>query len=143
MLQINSRETAENKVVNVQSLYEQYAGMLLGYISGAVKDQKLAEEYMVQFLCEFAQELSKTGWEGSNHWCKLQRFAKARLADTHIAFSNRYDELLTEEQGQIFYAVYYHKKNVAIIAKELNKTEETIRKTLKEAFGIIRKSSEN
>jgi DNA-directed RNA polymerase specialized sigma24 family protein len=41
-------------------------------------------------------------------------------------------------QQQVFLGVYYQCKTTSHIAKELNKTEEEIRKTLKECFNIVR-----
>ncbi|MDO7742605.1 MAG: hypothetical protein MUP99_02495, partial [Pedobacter sp.] len=50
---------------------------------------------------------------------------------------------LTKEQKHIFSEVYYYGKTIAAISIDLDKTEDSIRKTLKEAFAIMRKSGEN
>ncbi|MNY41896.1 hypothetical protein D3C86_1767410 [compost metagenome] len=47
---------------------------------------------------------------------------------------------LTSEQQHVFRGVYYHGKSIETIAKSENKPEDLIRKTLKEAFDIIRNS---
>jgi len=159
MLKTDTQALVENKPESVRDLYDRYAGMLLGYIFEIVKDSKLAEEYMVHIFCELAAQFKDKNWEGPVNWCQLQRFAQRKMADlpgvslhsgepripgvTRNGSKDKYLELLTSTQQQIFIDIYYHGKTTAALSVELNKTEEFIRKTLKEAFVIIRKSGEN
>ncbi|MGY0035557.1 hypothetical protein [Pedobacter sp. NJ-S-72] len=133
--------------------------MLLGYIFEIVKDRNLAEEYLVKIFCDLSQHFNEIDWDNTNSWCQLQRFAQNKLnqlmnsgefiqdleikgavgSDSHI----KYPDLFSEEQHEIFYGVYYYGKSIEAISKELNKTEESTRKTLKEAFTIMRNSCEN
>ncbi|WP_371416343.1 sigma factor-like helix-turn-helix DNA-binding protein [Pedobacter sp. L105] len=52
-------------------------------------------------------------------------------------------EQLTDDQKKVFYDVYYRGRTIAVISAELNETEDLIRKTLKEAFTIMKKNGEN
>lgn len=159
MLEMNQKALIGNKPENVRSLYDRHAGMLLGYIFGVVKDRKLADKYLVQLFCDLSQHFHEIDWESNNNWCLLQRFAKEKLAAFTFAdkvnetqetadlnmhdSGNKYLAKLTDEQKLVFCEVYYRGKTVAAISEELKKTEDLIRKTLKEAFAIIRKGGEN
>lgn len=158
MLKIDQKAFIENKPESLESLYQRHGGMLLGYIFEVVKDRKLAEEYLVEMFCELSQQFDQMDWNGTNSWCQLQRFAKRRLALLNAnaryfeppavpglvhSSCNKYLEQLSLEQKQVFCDVYYHGKMIPVISRELNKTEDSIRKTLKEAFAIMRRSGEN
>lgn len=159
MLEIKQQALIENRPESIRILYDRHAGMLLGYIFGVVKDRELAEKYLVQLFCDLSQHFHEIDWDSTNSWCLLQRFAKKKLAgfknvanenkaheETDLELhnsTNKYLEQLTNEQKLIFCEVYYHGKTVAAISEELKKTEDLIRKTLKEAFAIIRKGCEN
>lgn len=158
MLKVDRKVFIENKPESLESLYQRHGGMLLGYIFEVVQDRKLAEKYLVEMFCELSQQFDQMNWNGTNSWCQLQRFAKGWLmviigntryfeprAVTGLMHSscNKYLEQLNNEQRQVFCDVYYHGKMIPVISKELNKTEDSIRKTLKEAFAIMRKSGEN
>ncbi|TDQ11429.1 sigma factor-like helix-turn-helix DNA-binding protein [Pedobacter metabolipauper] len=142
--------------INLKTLYSKYGDMLLGYINEAVKDQQLAEELLVKIFSDIAIQYNNIEWNMNSHWVVLQHFAKNWLLVYQEASSDCDPELndkggsqhnylnrLTEEQKEIFCAAYHHGKSVAAISKDLNKTEESIRKALKEAFALIRKESEN
>lgn len=158
MLKTEPQALIETKRLSVRILYDRHASMLLGYIFEIVKDRNLAEEYLVKIFCDVSQGFNETNWDNTNSWCQLQRFAKNKLnqlmnsvdlddlefkgmvsSDSHL----KYPDLFSKEQHQIFYGVYYYGKSIEAISKELNKTEESTRKTLKEAFTIMRNSCEN
>lgn len=159
MLKTEPQALIETKQASIRVLYDRHASMLLGYIFGIVKNRKLAEEYLVKIFCDVSQHLNEINWDSTNSWCQLQRFAQSKLSqlmssrdlvkdleiegvlgtDSHA----KYPDLFSEEQHQIFYGVYYYGKSIEVISKELNKTEESTRKTLKEAFAIMRNSCEN
>lgn len=157
MLNIDQGALTENKLAGVRSLYDRHAAKLLGYIFDVVKDRKLAEEYLVKIFCEVSDQFDDLGWDGS--WCQLQRFAKHKLlvfVDTVKNNDLGYEEglivqhpcgasfgQLNKEQKHIFSEVYYYGKTIAAISTDLHITEDLIRKTLKEAFAIMRKSGEN
>lgn len=157
MLKIDRRPVLEQSA-NPHDLYDRYGDMLLGYILEIVKDRTVAEQYLIKIFCDLSKEFHPTDWDHSNSkWIQLQRFAKSRLAiftDTTASVEtsvsglekhtgNRHLEKLNYEQRKVFCDVYYHTKKITEIAKELNKTEDTIRKTLKEAFAIIKNDSGN
>jgi hypothetical protein len=135
----------QTKPVNIYSLYNDYAGMLLGYVLETVKDKKQAEEYVVKIFGNLAAdpEVNKI-----NTWCRLQLFAKQELANYHGSEalynpSNKYLNQMTDEQRHIFCSFYYTKKTTTQLAKELNRSEDLIKKLLKEAFVLIRRSHDN
>ncbi|MBB5636935.1 DNA-directed RNA polymerase specialized sigma24 family protein [Pedobacter cryoconitis] len=160
MLKTEPQALIENKQASVRVLYDRHASTLLGYLFEIVKDRNLAEEYLVKIFCDVSQHFNEINWDDTNSWCQLQRFAKNKIsqlinsgnlvkdsdihrfvnpADSH----HKYPDLFSEEQHQIFYGVYYYGKSIEEISKELNKTEESTRKALKEAFTIMRNSCEN
>jgi len=142
---------------SLNELYDKYAAMLLGYISGIVDDAKLAEQHLVSIYNKLALDLSEINTEGCNVWCHLQKLAQKHLSgfyDTARANNraeqtdvnsyyarNKFLGLMSEEQKLVFCYVYYKGKTTSQIAAELKKPEESIRKALKEAFIIIKRGS--
>lgn len=138
----------------MRELYDRYSGMLLGYIFEIVKNDKLAEQHLVNIYSYIPNHINELTGDGTNTWCQLQRLAKKylELADGNQYNSqlngidlatnddrNRYLALMTYEQKQVFYNVYYYGKTTAQLAKELNKSEDFVRLALKQAFIIIKK----
>ena|ERR1700761_5375570 len=133
------------KPTHIHSLYSDYAGMLLGYILQAVNDKKLAEEYVVKIFRNLAMypHLNQV-----NTWSRLQQFAKQELNKYHECEApnsspNKYLTQMTDEQKHIFCSFYYTQKSTPEIAREVNKSEDEVRKILKEAFVLIRRSHDN
>ncbi|HEY0174886.1 MAG TPA: sigma factor-like helix-turn-helix DNA-binding protein, partial [Pedobacter sp.] len=113
---------------------------------------------LVQLFCDLSSHFNEINWDEGNSWRQLHKFTKDKLsvfvhpvkncghAEAELVIhdsQNGYLERLTEEQKQVFCAVYYDSKTIREISVELNKTDDLIRKTLKEAFSIIRKGGEN
>lgn len=157
MLKTDRQVLTQSGPVGIRSLYDKYAGMLLGYVFEILKDRKLAEECLVRIFCELSAAFGEENSDGPQNWSQLQRFAKGKLkAFTAVAGNGAVAEgiamhhsndqhlaALSAEQKGVFLDIYYHGKSVGLLAAELNRTEEFIRKTLKEAFAILRKSGEN
>jgi len=156
MLKTDRQVLIKSKPESMRSLYDRYAGMLLGYLFEIVGNSKLAEELLVRMFCELTEEVVTDQTNGPQNWSQLQRFAKGKLtayavvsdawAVNGLSQRRSGDQQLTglsEEQKQVFLEIYYHGKTVVMLAAELNKTEELIRKTLTEAFAILRKSGKN
>ncbi len=140
---------------SVRSLYDDFAAMLLGYIVEVIGDKRIAEEYLAKIFNGLAQNFTEIDWNEGSNWCALQRYAKDQLAKfdhaaagcdppgTQMDLPNRYLNKMTNEQKLVFCNIYYRKKSTAQLATEINKPEELVKKLLKEAFTIIRKSNEN
>lgn len=159
MVNHSQQALSATKPISIRGLYEEHAGMLLGYLFEIVKDRKLAEEYLAKIFTDIARQFHEADWSGNNTWCRLQRLAKNELAQFNDTIQdcedhttsgflmqnshNKYLDQMTDEQKQLFCSVYYHRKTTVQLSKELNKPEDLIRKLLKEAFAIIRKSCEN
>jgi hypothetical protein len=138
----------------VQALYNRYAGMLLGYIFDVVKDEKLAEQYLVDTFKDVSAQVDEFADGAANDYCKLQLLARKKLApffDTikdctvtdavtngNGTRTNKYIERMNTGQQVVFCGVHYHGKTVGALAKELNTDDDAIRRLLKEAFAIIR-----
>jgi hypothetical protein len=147
------RAILQTKPLSIYSLYDAYAGMLLGYIFEVVKDQKVAEEYLVKTFSGIAENFNEVNWNGINVWCHLQRIAKNQLTafyqavegcevptgNTSAKLPNVYLDHMTEEQRMVFCNIYYSKKTTAQLAEEISKPEEQVKQLLKEAFATIRK----
>ena len=139
-----------NKTGAIRDLYDRYAGMLLGYIYEVVNDRKTAEEYLIKVFADVSTHYNEQNLQEINKWFQLRNFARERLAlyngrlrVGNAKIGSAYLGLLNDEQKIVFCDTYYHGKSVETIALELKQTEDSIRKTLKEAFCVIRKSSEN
>ena len=132
-------------------LFERYGSMLLGYITDVVKDRATAEQYLIAVFREVVNKVEEIT-QADNKWVKLQRLAKNVLSsfnntvlpDDGVAISggntitNSYLKLMNIDQQEVFCGVHYQQKSTAMLAKELNKTEQTIRQLLREALIIIR-----
>lgn len=128
--------------------------MLLGYITEVVKDEAVAEEYLVRVFNEVSYRFDEITADGNNIWLQLQRVAKSELTGffdslkscdiparelEQYAARNRFVKLMTAGQRAIFCQVYYHGKSTAEIARQLGQSEQSVRRILREAFSIIRK----
>jgi Skp family chaperone for outer membrane proteins len=148
-----SASLARSKSEALRNLYNSYAATLLGYIFEAVQNKQVAEQYLVAVFNEVPNEIDELSKAGVNVFCRLQIMARQKLAvffetldnETDMKtwqimpwVNNKYIVLMTQLQQQVFLGVYYQCKTTSHIAKELNKTEEEIRKALKECFTIIR-----
>jgi hypothetical protein len=146
----------QTKATTIRSLYDVYAGMLMGYIFEIVKDKTMAEDYLVKTFSSVNKQFNEINWS-DNNWCLLQRFAKNELAEFNKALKdcdppantaapnspNKYLNQMTNEQKHIFCSFYYNKRTAAELSEELNKPEKLIRELLKEAFAIIKRSHDN
>jgi DNA-directed RNA polymerase specialized sigma24 family protein len=123
--------------------------MLLGYFSEVVKDRQLAEQHLVNIFNTIPQHLNEINSNGTNTWCQLQRLAKKQLSGSFVTNDNKlgnsvqqrknkFLDRMTSEQQLVFCSIYYNGKTIQQLAKELNKTTDTIRITLREAFAIIK-----
>jgi len=126
--------------------------MLLGYIFEVVKNQSVAEQYLVSVFNDVPNELDEITKPGVNALCRLQMMARKKLTiyfetlddgadprQRNMAISNnKFIALMSAEQQQVFCGVHYQCKTITKLAAELNKPEDTIKKTLKECFTIIR-----
>ena len=136
----------------VQEVYNQYGSMLYGYLLKVLKNKQQAEQCLVSIFDDISTRLNETGECGPYTWCGLYRLAKAKLIN-HInedssaedndlmvyALGNRMYEDMTDEQKQVFQETYYRGKMITQLSQQLNKPEPTIRKTLMEAFNILRR----
>ena len=145
-----------NQQPDILNLYDKYSALLLGYIYEIVKDHELAEQYLISTFKHITDQYHDVV-SAQNIWIKLQQIAKCALADffksikdcdsAAVAKKNSLQikaiSKMTEEQRTVFCGIYYHGKTTEALAKQLNKPELTIRKTLKEAFAIIRQGREH
>ncbi|TDQ11896.1 RNA polymerase sigma factor [Pedobacter metabolipauper] len=158
MPKLSIQDLVRNKQISIRRIYDKYADSMLGYVYEVVKDRKLAEEYLVEIFCDISTHFDDNDLEENINWSKLQRFAKNKLqafndtiklsdpgtvAVTVHNSSNMYLDKLTDEQRLVFCAAYYYGKSVISISEELSIPKEQVQKTLKDAFSIIRKTSEN
>lgn len=150
-----TEDTMPAGVQTKQSLYNRYAGMLLGYLLEVVKSAPVAEQCLVEIFSDLQfAEIQSITKPGVNTFCQLQQIARRKLAsftstvadcegqDTHakgIAIKgNNIIDLMGPEQQHVFCGMHYHGKTTAMLASELNKPEDAIKRILKESFTIIR-----
>ncbi len=138
--------------IKLQQVYDQYSGMLYGYLLMVLKDKGQAEKILVDIFDDIAKSLDENGNCDPDTWCGLYRMAKTKVIQ-HVGDdgnSNDQDMMvytlgnnmyngMTDEQKQVFYEAYYGGKKVTQLAQQLNKSEDSIKETLKEAFVILRR----
>ena len=142
----------------VLNLYNSYAAKLLGYIYEVVQNKLVAEQYLEAVFNDIPNELEQFSKNGTSALCLLQIMARKKLVHFFEALENDTDKttwenlpwtnnpyvaVMTPLQQQVFGGIHYQCKSTENIAIELNKTEEEIRKTLKECFTIIRNRRDN
>jgi 23S rRNA maturation mini-RNase III len=151
----NSASVGQSRLLLVHQLYQQYAGMLLGYIVDAVKNQAIAEQYLVAVFKDVPYELDELTNGDVSTFCHLQAMARKKLAEYFrntanyngedqnkpSFYSNKYTQQMTHEQQLVFCGIHWHGKTIASLAAELGKPEESIRKILKDCFTIIRSNN--
>lgn len=149
------QEVLTNSSSIIHALYDEYAGLLLGYIYEVVKDREIAEEYLVSVFNELPCHLHEITRPGLNTYHQLQLLTRKVLADYFATIPacvpanpeknylpsnpNKFLSGMTEEQQLIFCSVHYHGKSICVLAAELNISETAIKKTLKQAFEVIRR----
>ncbi|MBD1387162.1 hypothetical protein IDJ75_17880 [Mucilaginibacter rigui] len=129
--------------------------MLLGYIKEVVKEQAMAEQYLIELFNELkTADINEVTAAGVNTFLRLQQIARkklssfittvehctdqAEIATKKAITGNKFIELMSSEQQLVFCSVHYHGKTITKLAAELNKPEDTIRLLLRESFTIIR-----
>lgn len=148
------QEVLTNTAVT-RALYDEYAGLLLGYIYEVVKDKELAEQYLVSVFNELPRNLHQITRPGLNTYHQLQLLTRKMLADYFETIPvckttdpeknylpgtpNKFLSVMTKEQRLIFCSVHYHGKSIYVLAAEMNMPEEVIKKTLLQAFATIRR----
>ncbi|PJJ83222.1 RNA polymerase sigma factor [Mucilaginibacter auburnensis] len=143
----------ESKPEGVKHLYNQYADKLLGYILAIVNNRPLAEDMVVKV---FADIFSKNGQLAATHhtntWSWLTALAQNQIAglqnaaneciavaeDGNYVRSHKYLSKMNDIQRLVFCGAYYHRKSIALIARETGLCEIALKLALKEAFTIIR-----
>lgn len=149
-----TQSLSSNDVLVTRALYYRYSSWLLGYLIAVVKDYELAEQYMVDIFKEVPNRLHEFTGSDSSPWLCLQVLAKSKLTgytralrsgksniDSSSAERLRFDNYvnaMTTEQQIVFCGVYYYQKPTALLAQELNKADDEVKKILKEAFLIIK-----
>ena len=155
-LQVSGGEVRKHSLY-VQNMYNQYGAMLLGYILDVVKNRTVAEQYLVAVFKDLPYQVQEIARPQLNSFCYLQLIARKKLSSFFnsiddcatvekkqsgtINSNNKYIVLMSHEQQLVFCGVYWHGKTACILAAELGKTEDAIKKILKECFTTIRNSS--
>lgn len=145
-------DAPQYKIQAIQALYNKYGGMLFGYILDAVKDERLAEQYLAETFNSIPLQSDEFLSADNNEYCKLQGLARKTLAayfDKHKngtetdppARHNKFINRMSANQQKVFCGLYYCGKTTAGLATELNISTSEVRKLLKEAFTIVRNNS--
>lgn len=154
---MNQQIVSANISSAISSLYDEYSGLLYGYIYEVVKDRKIAEQYLVSVFNELPQHLHIILRPGINTYQRLQLLARKTLSayfetipscNTPEDFKkrlhtrpNRFLDRMTEEQQLVFCSVHYSGKSISDLSVEMKKPEDVIRKILQQAFAIIRSAA--
>jgi len=147
-----SVKLSSNDVLVTRALYYRYSSWLLGYLMEVVKDYEQAQYYLIEVFKDVPHRLDELTGTDSNPWMGLQTMAKGKLVnfdngprlrkpnnatDERLRFDS-YVSAMTTEQQVVFCGVYYYQKSTAILALELNKTDQEVKQILKDAFIMIK-----
>ena len=152
----SSISTDPGRVSPVRDLYNSYGAMLLGFIFEIVKNHQVAERYLIEVFNDLSDRFDEYAIKDISTLSQLQILARKKLkpffetvkgcdeeqvAKSRTLFSNnKYIEQMTAEQQLVFCGIHYHGKTIAVIAAQLNKPEDEIRRLLKDSFTHIRNS---
>ncbi|RZK81295.1 MAG: hypothetical protein EOO92_05040 [Pedobacter sp.] len=151
MLKINPESELKIAATDISSVYDRYAGMLLGFISQIIKNKEQAEEKMITIFSELGKAVyvnhsARAEDIRINSWNDLRVFALNFLPaqnSSTLPTASPVNGKLTELQQQVFNIAYYQKRSINEIAAQLNQTEDSIRKALREAFAVMKGNREN
>lgn len=147
-----------NDSTQLQELYHNYGGMLFGYIFEVVNDNKTAEHYLLKIFTSLSKEIEHQDHQKITSWADVFKYTRNQLChfnQTATESIGKQPEIiqdkvlhpslvhLDEEQRKIFCDSYYYGKTIDEISIALNQPEALIRKTLREAFIIIRTGNGN
>lgn len=151
------QEVLTNNASATRALYDEYAGLLLGYIYEVVKDRGMAEQYLISVFNEMPGHLHEIKQPGLNTYHQLQLLTRKVLADYFETIpvckatdpeenylpsrSNKFLSGMTDEQRLIFCSIHYHGKSIETLAAEMNMPEDVIKKILQQAFTAIRRAA--
>lgn len=153
---MNQQISITNTASGTRAIYDEYAGLLLGYIFEVVKDKGIAEQYLVSVFKELPQHLQYVNQPGANTYQRLLLLTRTVLADffetipacnpddkkSHLpARPNKFLDRMSEEEQFIFCNVHYNGKSISTLALELNKPEQAVKKILQQAFAAIRRAA--
>lgn len=127
----------------VQKVYDNYAEMLYGYIFGITGNHEKAEAYLIKLFSDILEEFGSGNLTEIDDWAKLLQYARNKIPVLKLETLHPALAKLNEEQRKVFCDVYYFRRSVDSISKELNKSKDSVRKTLKDAFFLITQKSGN
>jgi DNA-directed RNA polymerase specialized sigma24 family protein len=143
----------------IRWLYQKYAPSLLGYIYGMIQDRQESEEYLVKILSRFAVDYEEEIVNLRINWPKLLQYSRnlipelqalsqgTRIGKAEPKAITQFDQLelsvLSNDEKQIFCAIYYHGKSISDLAKVLKESEQVIRSQFKLSFDKIRRARGN
>lgn len=142
MLKIPESSLAD-QIIKVQKVYNSYAEMLYGYIFGITGDHEKAEGYLVKLFSDMLEEFGSGNFTEIDNWPKLLQYARHKIPVLKHETPHPSLAGLNHEQRKVFSDVYYLRKGIDTISKELNKSKDSVRKTLKEVFFLITQKSGN
>lgn len=149
-----AKTLTNNDVLVTRALYYRYSSWLLGYLMEVVKDYEEAEQYLLDIFKEVPYRLHEFTGADSKPWLCLQDMAKAKLkgiteglrvnkpknkigSHERLRFDT-FVSAMTTEQQIVFCGVYYYQKGTDVLAQELNKTDQEVKRILREAFIMIK-----
>ncbi len=148
----SKRSGQADKLTSVRNLYDNYGAALLGYIYGIVKNYSTAEHYLIEVFKEVPLNLEEYSESRFGTLCHLQLIARKKLSTLFENINNqgvvdsvsetgdnKFIEQMTPDQRHVFCGLHYSGKTIAVLAAELNRPEETVKRILKDSFTHIRK----
>jgi len=143
MLELEQERKKIRHNPDLRAIYNQYSGMLLGYLTEIVKDNRKAEDHLVNIFYEISK-LPLQQIQQLFNWNRLRRFALRQLPPQNTILSGNgvVHTILSNEQQYVFDSIYYNNLSLTEIAERTGQSEETVRKILKEAFNLMKGKSE-
>jgi len=142
---------------DIRQFYDKYAGMLLGFIQGAIQDPKESETLLIKIITSFILETNLNAQSKLSTWMLLRQHAQRTLAQQNLSDSPLTDsvlnnpsnhpvensDLLSPREKEIFSAVYYQGRSISGLAESLGEEENNIRIQLKSSIDKMRRLREN
>ncbi|MCX2573125.1 hypothetical protein [Pedobacter sandarakinus] len=141
---------------DIRILYDKYASMLLGFISGVIQDPKKTEEQLVKILTSFVLITQSNSENITSTWLQLRQHALSHLEQLDLASGYIGEEnisssvgkgddqnYLSAEEKLIFHSVYHQRKSISYLANILGKEEHQIRIQLKSSIDKMRRANGN
>ncbi|WP_443939271.1 hypothetical protein [Pedobacter sp. MW01-1-1] len=144
----DANKIQKERIDVLKHLYDQYGGMVMGYMFGVVKERNLAQEYLIQFFSEISTDFFDAKLTSAQVWCALYKLAKSYLsmvlvkgigneaAGTAIPVQGLQD--LSSGHRAVFHSVYNGEMAITELSDAQSTHPDEVKKMMRETFITMR-----